>query len=54
MNNSIIFLDLPGKAIVYVTFSKNKSENEEVVHAILNEQGDQRSLTPRKDIGIYK
>ncbi|CAF1048343.1 unnamed protein product [Rotaria sp. Silwood1] len=43
------------KAIVYVTFSKNKSENEEIVQATINEQTEQRSQqTPRKDIGSYK
>ncbi|CAF2132402.1 unnamed protein product [Rotaria magnacalcarata] len=42
------------KAIVYVTFSKNKSENEEIVHATVNEQTEQRSQTPRRDGGFYK
>ncbi|CAF4494503.1 unnamed protein product [Rotaria socialis] len=42
------------KAVVYVTFSKNKSENEEIVHATVNEQTEQRSQTPRKDAGFYK
>ncbi|CAF4399414.1 unnamed protein product [Rotaria sp. Silwood2] len=43
------------KAIVYATFSKNKSENEELVQTMVNEQTEQRSQqTPRKDIGTYK
>ncbi|CAF1229551.1 unnamed protein product [Rotaria sordida] len=43
------------KAIVYVTFSKNKSENEEIVHSTINEQNEQRSQqTPKKDMGVFK
>jgi len=37
------------KAIVYVTYSKNKSENEEIVHTAINEQTAQK-----KDVGTYK
>lgn len=47
-------LDPWAKAIVYVTFSKHKSENEEIVHATLSEQNESRSQHQRKDIGIYK
>jgi 16S rRNA C967 or C1407 C5-methylase (RsmB/RsmF family) len=48
-------LDTLGKAIVYVTFSKNKSENEEIVHTAINEQNEQRSQqAQRKDLASYK
>jgi len=48
-------LDTLAKAIVYVTFSKNKSENEEIVNAAISEQTEQRSQqTQRRDIGSYK
>jgi 16S rRNA C967 or C1407 C5-methylase (RsmB/RsmF family) len=44
-----------GKAIVYVTFSKNKAENEEIVHSTISDQNEQRSQhTQRKDVGNYK
>jgi 16S rRNA C967 or C1407 C5-methylase (RsmB/RsmF family) len=43
------------KAIVYVTFSKNKSENEEIVNTTISDQSEQRSQhTQRKDLGNYK
>ncbi|CAF0914061.1 unnamed protein product [Adineta steineri] len=41
------------KAIVYVTFSKNRSENDDIVHATINEQSENRTQQ-RKDIGSYK
>ncbi len=47
------YLDTTAKAIVYVTFSKNKSENEDIVHSIINEQNEQRTHQ-RKEIGSYK
>jgi hypothetical protein len=43
------------KAVVYVTFSKNKSENEDIVHTTINEQSEQRSQqTNKKETGGYK
>jgi 16S rRNA C967 or C1407 C5-methylase (RsmB/RsmF family) len=42
------------KAIVYVTFSKNKSENEEIIHTAINEQNERSHQSHRKDVGIYK
>ena len=37
-----IYLDPAGKAIVYVTFSNNQSENEDIVHAAMNESSEYR------------
>lgn len=48
-------LDTSAKAIVYVTFSKNKSENEEIVQSTINDQNEPRAQqTQRKDTGSYK
>ncbi len=55
VSNWIWYLDTLGKAIVYVTFSKNKAENEEIVHSTISDQNEQRSQhTQRKDVGNYK
>ena len=49
------FSDSHGRAIVYVTFSKNKSENEDVVNMILDEQNEQRTQTgQKKENTIYR
>jgi hypothetical protein len=38
-----------------VTYSKHKSENEEIVHSSLNEQNESRSQQlQRKELGSYK
>jgi hypothetical protein len=48
-------LDSWAKGIVYATFSKNKSENDDIVQTIIDEQNEQRSqVLPKKDISIYK
>ena len=53
--STMIALDPWGKAIVYATFSKNKSENDDVVQALIDEQTEQRSQSiQRKEAGIYK
>ncbi|UJR27109.1 hypothetical protein I4U23_008408 [Adineta vaga] len=41
------------KAIVYVTFSKNRSENDDIVHSTINEQNEQRTQQ-KKENGVYK
>lgn len=52
---SLFRTDPWARAIVYATFSKNKSENEDVVQTIVDEQNDQRSPAHlKKDIGVYK
>jgi 16S rRNA C967 or C1407 C5-methylase (RsmB/RsmF family) len=51
----MIVLDPWGKAIVYATFSKNKSENDDVVQALIDEQTEQRSQSiQKKEAGIYR
>lgn len=50
-----LFVDQWARGIVYATFSKNKSENDDVVQTILDEQNEQRSQTNiKKETGVYK
>ncbi|CAF1409652.1 unnamed protein product [Adineta ricciae] len=41
------------RAIVYVTFSKNRSENDDIVYSTVNEQNELRAQI-KKENGVYK
>ena len=49
----VFYIDTVARAIVYVTFSKNRSENDDIVYSTVNEQNEQRAQI-KKENGVYK